>query len=71
MIGFLAVVDLAAGAYLRDAHRRERRDKPGVLSVGLTLVVCAALLGGVGTRQAVEPATPVGPGLTDLPPRTV
>ncbi len=63
MIWFLAVVDLAAGAYLLVyAHRRERWDKPGVLGVGVTLVVCAALLGGLGTWQAVqEPAAPVGP----------
>jgi len=54
------------------AHRRERRDKPGVLAVGVTLVVCAALLGGLGTWQAVrEPAAPVGPGSPDVPARTV
>jgi len=73
VIWFLAVLDLAAGAHLLVyAHRRERRDKPGVLSVGVTLVVCAALLGGLGTWQAVqEPAAPVRPGAPDLPARTV
>lgn len=73
VIWFLAIVDLAAGAYLLVyAYRRERRDKPGVLAVGVTLVVCAALLGGLGTWQAAqEPATPVGPSSPDVPPRTV
>jgi hypothetical protein len=73
MIWFLAVIDLAAGAYLAVyAHRRERRDKPGVLAVGVTLVVCAALLGGLGTWQAVqEPAEPVAPGSRDVPVKTM
>jgi cytochrome oxidase assembly protein ShyY1 len=73
VVWFLAVIDLTAGAYLLVyAQRRERRDKPGVLAVGVTLVVCAALLGGLGTWQALqEPAEPVAPGAPDLPARTI
>ncbi len=73
MICFLAVIDLATGAYLfLYAHRRERRDRPGVLAVGVSLVVCAVLLGGLGTWLAVqEPAEPIAPSSPDVPARTV
>ena len=73
MLWFLVAIDLAAGAYLLVyAQRRERRDKPGVLAVGVTLVVCAALLAGLGSWQALQqPAQPVAPGSPDLPARTV
>jgi cytochrome c-type biogenesis protein CcmH/NrfG len=69
VIWFLAVIDLAAGAYL--LAYAQRRDKHGMLAVGATLVVCAALLGGLGTWQArQQPAQPVAPGTPDLPART-
>jgi len=38
---------------LRGEHAGLTPDKPGVLAVGVTLVVCAALLGGLGTWQVV------------------
>ena len=41
----LAAIDAGVGAYLiRYAIRRERRDKDGVLAVGIFLVICAGLL---------------------------
>lgn len=71
MLWFLAVIDLAAGAYLLVyAQSRARREKPGVLAVGVTLVVCATLLGGLGTWQALQkPAEPVAPGAPSVPAR--
>ncbi len=70
VIWFIAVIDLAAGAYLL-AHA-QRQDKHGMLAVGATLIVCSALLGGLGTWQArQQPAQPVAPGAPDLPARTV
>ena len=66
----MAVIDLVAGAYL--LAYAQRQDKRRMLAVGATLVVCAALLGGLGTWQAgQQPAQPVGPGAPDLPARTV
>lgn len=73
MLWFLAAVDLAAGAYLLTyVQRRQLRDKPAMLAVGVTLVVCAALLGGLGTWQALQgPAAPGAPGAPSLPARMV
>jgi len=64
MLWLLAAVDAAAaGIYLlAHAYRRESRDKPGVLSVGVTLLVCTVLLTGLAlwqTRQVTpDPGTP-------------
>jgi hypothetical protein len=42
----LALLDAAVGVYLiAYAIRRERRDKPAVLVVGIFLLACAAALG--------------------------
>jgi drug/metabolite transporter (DMT)-like permease len=53
MIWLLAGADAAAGLYLvLYAYGRERRDKPGVLIVGVVLLLCAAMLAGLGLRLA-------------------
>ena len=66
----MAVIDLAGGSYL--LAYAQRQGKHGMLAVGVTLVVCAALLSGLGTWQArQQPAQPVAPGAPDLPARMV
>lgn len=49
MIWLLAALDLTAGVYLlRRALPRQRRDRDLVLAVGVMLLVCAAVLVGIG-----------------------
>lgn len=49
MIWLVAVLDLVAALWLlRGALPRERRDRDGVLAVGLLLLLCAVLLVGIG-----------------------
>jgi hypothetical protein len=54
----LALLDAAVGIYLvAYAIRREKRDKPAVLVVGIFLLACAAALGWLALpeRGAGEP----------------
>jgi hypothetical protein len=54
----LAAVDAATAVYLLAwALRRERRDKPAVLVVGVVLAVCAMFL-VAATVRATEPDQP-------------
>lgn len=67
MIWVLAAVDAAAGLYLLvHAYGREQRDKPGVLVVGIVLLLCAVTLADLGAsiaaernQEAPEPGTPL------------
>ena len=60
MLSFaLAVLDVTAGAYfIRYAVRRERRDKDGVMAVGIFLVIRAGLL--VLLELLLEPGQLIG-----------
>ena len=60
MLSFaLAALDAAAGAYfIRYAVRGERRDKDGVMAVGIVLVICAGLL--VLLELLLEPGQLIG-----------
>lgn len=63
-MGLWAVIaaDAAAGVYLLAwALRRERRDKPAVLAVGVLLLLCAATLGLLGARHGDPPIAPQPP----------
>lgn len=56
---WLALGDAAVGVYLIVyAIRRERRDKPAVLVVGIFLLGCAAALGLLGLTEGVDPDEP-------------
>jgi len=59
LVWLLAGLDAAAGLYLIVvAYRRERRDKPGVLVVGILLITCAVLLAGLAAWQAAPRSEP-------------
>lgn len=63
----LAGADAFAAAYLLVSLRRERRNRPGVLVVGVLLVSCAVALavlswpGQAHRRPPTPPPTPVTP----------
>lgn len=53
----LAVGDAAGGAWLlRYGLRRERRDVPAVIVVGVLLLVGAVTLGGIAVHVSTHPA---------------
>ena len=53
----LAVADAAGAAWLlRYGLRRERRDAPAVIVVGVLLLVCAVTLGGIAVHVDTHPA---------------
>lgn|GEM_PF-3753703 len=53
----LAVADAAGGAWLlRYGRRRERRDAPAVLVVGVLLLVCSVTPGGIAVHVGTHPA---------------
>jgi drug/metabolite transporter superfamily protein YnfA len=55
VIWLVAALDAATGIYLLSyAYRRGRRDKPGVLTVGVLLVVCSVLLTGLALWQTQQ-----------------
>ncbi len=63
----VALVDAAVGVWLiRYALLRERRDKDGVLVVGIVLLVCAAVLVGVELLLVDEPAGSGGSAPTNV-----
>ena len=63
----LAGADASAAAYLIVSLRRERRNRPGVLVIGVLLVSCAVALAvlswpaGTHRRPPVPPPTTVTP----------
>ncbi len=63
LVWLLAALDAAAALNLiAVAYRRDRRDKPGVLVVGILLVTCAILLVGIAAWQAAPRSEPAVPG---------
>lgn len=63
----VALIDTAVGVWLvRYAVRRERRDKDGVLFVGIVLLVCALLLVGVELLLVDQPPAGGDPSSTNL-----
>lgn len=68
MLWLLAAVDLAGGTYLLAwALRRERRDRPAVLAIGVVLLLCATIIAGLALFRAQDeppvlpPPGPAGP----------
>lgn len=58
----LAVADAAGGAWLlRHGLRRERRETPAVIVVGVLLLACAVTLGGIAVHVGTWPAQPRHP----------
>jgi hypothetical protein len=69
MLYVVIVADLIAAAWLLGYARvRERRNRPGVVAVGVTLVVCAAVLVVIhASRPSPDQVRPPTPGVPSDP----